>query len=354
MAAGYNDNLRSQSASRISSPFLALMPDVSATRTDGEDQYQVGLRSEWTRFTRSHEDDTLNTELSASGVNVIDPRTAAAWRLGLQDWHDALGQTDPNAPATSPDHFRAEALGAVLRHDAGTEGRWRVELEPTLSHKRYLNHRDLTRLADADTLSVVVREQYQHDAARRSGLELRAIRTQYPSDLTGITNTAMRAHLTYQSDPQPDVPLSGNLGVGGERRDFASFRPAYTGYTWDAGAQWQPRAGTLASIATTRGASEAPGQGVDEIVARRVTLSLTQEGPAHWVASVSASTGHDHYVGSDVARDDDVRAIDLAVRHDLGRRWQLAVNLGWLHRQSELAAFDFTRRLASVVLTGAL
>jgi hypothetical protein len=287
-------------------------------------------------------------------VNVVDEHTAVAWRLGLQDWHDALGQTDPNAPATSPDHFRAEALGAVWRHDGGPEARWRAELEPTLSHKRYLNHRDLTQIADADTESLVLRVQYLHDAARRSGVELRAIHTDYPSDLSAITNTALRGQLACQSDPQPGTAFSGNLAVGGERRDFARYRPTYTGYTWDASGQWQVRAGTTASIASTRGASEAPGQGVDEIVARRVTLSLTQEGPAHWTASVSASTGHDHYEGSPVARDDDVRSIDLALRHDLGRRWQLAVNLGWLHRQSELAAFDFTRRLVSVVLTGAL
>ena len=352
LALGYNDNLRSQASAPIKSRFTALLPGITADRPVGDDSYELTWRSDWTRFADSRPDDTFNTELAASGLDVYGEHTAFAWRAGWQDWHDALGLTAPEVVSPTPDHFHAFALGAVWRHDGGDTFQQRIELEPTISDKVYVNHRDTTSQADARTASLVARGLFLADGAHRYGGELRAIRTTYPTDLALISDTELRALATLQVDPSG--PFSGNAVVGFEHRNFDRARPSYAGLTWETSAQWQPRADTTLTAGASRAAVEAPGEEVDEAVIRRFTLGATQDWSARWHGTVTASASHDRYVDSPVPRDDDVRTIDLSLRADVSRTWEITLNYGWSHRSSVLTPFDFTRRVSSIVLTAAI
>lgn len=359
IAGGFNSNLRAQSAQIIASPFEVVIPDVSAARVDGDDQWQLGWHAEATRFTRSRADDTLNQELSTSGLQVLGPRTALAWHAAWQDWHETLGLADADEAAPTPEHFHAEAVGAVWRHDFGVGDApgLRLEAEPTLSRKRYLDHRDLTASADADTGTLVLRGLQREDVTHRGGVELRALRTHYPTDKSLLSNTAWRAFGLMQVDAAEGAdasPWSGSAAAGLEWRRFDSVRGPYRGAAWDAHAQWNGSPDLAWTFATSRGAADAPGEHVDEVVTTRVSTGVGIDVRTTWHGSLTLSESHDHYVASQLPRDDEVHAVDLQVRHDLARNWQVAVNAGWLQRHSEFEAFGFTRRLWSVVLTGSL
>ena len=349
LATGDNDNLRLQSSQPIRSPFVVVVPSLSVQRTRGDDTWQFAWRSEWTRFTRSAADDTLDSELSAESLQVLAPRTAMTWNLGWQDGHDALGLALPDQSAQTPDHFHAAAFGAIVRHDAGAADEHRFELEPTVSSRRYLNHRDFTFEADAATASLAARYLHLLAPGHRTGLELRAIRTRYPNGDLALSDVdrAVVATCVWDAGDGP----SGHASLGGQWRAFDAYRPAWRGVTWDVDWQWPLDVRDSVTLTTRRAADEAPGEGVDEVVSRRAALEVSRQAAARWRGSIAVSDAVEHYVGAALARDDEVQAASVAAQYDLSRRFRLAVNLGWVHRHSQVAAFDFTRRLYSITLS---
>jgi len=352
VAAGFNSNLRLQSSDEVASPFVALLPGLSAERREGDDSTQLAWRSEWTRFTRSPADDTLNTELSSSALRVLGDRTAMTWNLALQDWHDAIGLATAGQVAQTPDHFHAAALGAILRHDAGDAAQHRFELEPTLSTKHYLNHREVTAEADADTASLVGRYLRLLATGVRAGPELREIRTHYPAGSEDLSDVDTRELATLKWDPT--ATSAGAISMGAQQRRFDALRPAYQGVTWQADTQWQVGRSTVLSVGTRREAREAPGEDVDEVVDRHLEAGLAYDPSSRWHATFTVSMGTDRYVHSPVSRDDRVRSAELAIHSDLTRRLRLSLNLGCAQRHSELSAFDFTRWLGSLELSAGL
>lgn len=352
VASGYNDNLRLQSSARIASPFVAVLPGLSVARAQGDNTLEFDWRSEWTRFTDSRDDDTLNSELSAAGLELLDPHTALTWNCALQDWHDALGLAAADEVAQTPDHFEAAALGAVLRHDSDDAGTHRFELEPTVSAKRYVNHREVTAVANANTASLVGRYLYLYEAGHRLGPELRVVRTNYPSDRDGLSDTDARGLGTVKWDAGAEV--TGSFSVGGQRRWLRAPRRNYFGLVWEADWAWQFDPRTQFSFATTRGAGEAPGEGVDEVVARRASLGMGHDWSASWHGTLSASTTTNHYIGSPVSRDDRISGVDATVRYDLSRTWRLSFNYGWTKRRSEIEVFNFERQLSSIEISAAI
>lgn len=352
LAVGHNSNLRMQATAPLSSAFLAGFPTLSLARSQGDERVQVSWRGEFTRFTASPLDNTANTELGGEGLSLLDSQTALAWRLAWQDWHDAVGQASPDQPADAPDHFRAVAGGAVWRHDAGAAAQHRVELEPTLSRRRYLNHRALTRRADVDTAGLVGRYLLQTGPAWRVGAELQAVRSHYPDGSDAQSQTDWRAQAVWQAEPLQAV--HGSARVGLEHRSFDRQRPDDDRATWALDLHWQARPDTLFDWSATRAAADTPGEGADEAVARRQAWSWTQTWATGLRSTLTASLARNSYVNAPLPRDDQLRALDLAWRCDLGRRWQAGLNLGWLQRRSSVAEFGFSRRLASLSLTMAL
>ncbi|HSI60370.1 MAG TPA: outer membrane beta-barrel protein, partial [Ideonella sp.] len=352
LAAGHNDNLRLQSSAAIASPFIALFPSLTAARPAGEGHDQLSWRSEWTRFTGSRVDSTLNTELAAEGMRLLDEQTALAWRLAWQDWHDAVGQAAPDQPVDAADHFRAMALGAVWRHDAGDAAQHRTELEPTLSRKRYQNHLEVTEQANADSASLVGRYLFTLAPSRRVGPELRVVRTRFVLTDQALSNTSWRASAMWQWDATET--FNGTARLGREQRHFDRFRPPYSGTTWDADLHWLARPTTQLDFSASRAALDAPGEGADQAVSRRFALSWTQVWSPQWRATLSASHNRNQYVNAALPRQDRLRSLDLGLRCDVARNWQLGLNIGWAQRRSSISAFDFTRHLNSLVLTAAL
>jgi hypothetical protein len=353
VAGGYNDNLRLQPGPRIASPFIAVLPSLSVVRAQGDHSIEFGWRSEWTSFVRSHDDDTLNSEISAAGIDLLGPHTAMTWTLAVQDWHDALGLAAADDVAQSPDHFHAAALGVVLRHDTDDASTQRFEIEPTVSAKHYLNHRDVTSAADADTGSLVGRWLWLAAPFRRLGPEVRVIRTRYPAGDEDLSNTDTRGLATVKFEAGGGSVI-GSTSIGGQHRHFDATRFDYNGLTWDAEWQFQASARTQFSFATSRAAGEAPGEGVDEVVSRRASVGVGHDWSPRWHGTATASTSDNHYVGSALPRDDRVATLDFTLRIDLARDWRLSVNYGWIKRRSQIEVFNFERQLSSIELSAAL
>lgn len=354
VAAGHNDNLRLQSAGQRRSAFVALYPTLQLQHQDGEGRLNLAWRAEHTTYLSSRLDDSVNTELSAEGVHLLGPRTALAWRAAGQEWHDSVSQPDPSKPAAAPDRYLAAATGVVWRHDlAVAEGAVpRLELDTSLSRKRYRTQRELTILADADTASLIGRVLVPlAEAERRAGLEVRRLRQRYPNSFQSLSHTDVRVMALVQWEPTAE--WSGQAQLGPQRRRFDRLRPTQGLLTWSADLRWQASAQRSLELGWQREASDVPGDGADAVVGTRWQAAWhEQQGATR--ASLTLAQVDSRYVNGFQPREDQLRSADLALRHDLSRRWQIGLNLGWLQRRSTVAGFDFTRQLASVVLSTGL
>lgn len=397
LAYGFNDNVNLSPAGsatgseRVKSRYLTVTPELTAVLPgEGIDKLELNLRLEATRFASSPVNDTDNAETSLDGLKLLDPRTAVAWRATVQDWHDAVGSTDLNQNAGEPDHFRAWALGAVLRHDS-EDAETRTEVEATLSRKRYLNRRDVTRLGDADTRSLVLRRLWAGAAdagnppqanggngqVQRWLAELRLLGADYPG---------YRGLFTVPADPteppRPVVPLdntdtrlllgslweavdgaspffTGSAKLGWQRKHSGTGRPLVQGVTWDLVAHLQPRASTGIDLASGRVASDAPGDFADAVWIRQQSASWTELWRPDLRSTLAWVRGSNGYRYSSAGlgatgRHDRIESLELGLRLDLRRDWQVGLNWSLARRQSSQAVFDYTRHLTSVMLAVAL
>jgi len=409
LAYGTNSNLRLQPTKPLFSHFQAWMPGLSIVLPDGDQRYELSTRAEITRQLDSPQDNTTNAELALDGLNLLDERTALAWRAVLQDWHDVVGAGSDD----TADHFRAHALAGVLRHDS-EDGLLRLEAEFTRSAKRYLNHREQTAQADMHTRQAVLRAQHLVAPGVRVGAELRDTHTRYPLEAYAADNGDRRWYATVsfeptqagmpwplpplegapapanpvdasdpadpaQADPQtpqppapppsdwPGLPLAGTLKLGSEHKGFEAYAP-YQGYkrrgwkglSWEGELHWLFEGGHQLDLGLSRGASDAPGDAVDYQVAKRAQFGGSLRLSERQRMSLSFSRTDARYRGTEfplgfvLNRDDRLDSADLGWRYDLARNWQLGVNIGWARRQSTLPFAAFTRRMNSLTLTANL
>lgn len=397
LAGGYNDNVNFSPAgtatgkARVTSRYLTATPELTAVLPgEGIDKLEFNLRLEATRFASSPVNDTDNGEASLDGLKLLDPRTAVAWRATAQDSHDAVGATDLNQNAGEPDHFRAWALGAVLRHDS-EDAETRTEVEATLSRKRYLNRRDVTRLGDADTRSLVVRRLWAGaadtgDPPEANGGSGQLQRWLAELRLQGADYPGYRG-LFFRSDdpavpPRPVMPLdntdtrlvlgslweaadgaspffTGSAKLGWQRKHSSTGRPLVQGVTWDLVAHLQPRASSGIDLASGRVASDAPGDFADAVWIRQQSASWTElwrpdlRSTLAWVRGSNGYRYGSAGLGA-TGRRDRTESLELGLRLDLRRDWQVGLNWSLARRQSSQAVFDYTRHLTSVMLAVAL
>ncbi|MBQ0961195.1 outer membrane beta-barrel protein [Ideonella sp. 4Y11] len=354
VATGHNDNLRLQSAGQRRSAFVALFPTVQLQRQDGSSRLNLGWRAERTTYLSSRLDDSTNTELSADGIHLLGTRTAVAWRAAGQEWHDSVSQPDPSQPALPPDRYLAAAAGLVWRHDlALAEGASpRLELDASASRKRYRTQRALTILADADSASLIGRVLVPlAEPERRAGVELRRLRQRYPNSYQSLSHTDVRLLGLLQWEPTAE--WSGQLQAGPQQRRFDRLRPTQGLLSWSGELRWQATPRRSLELGGQREASDVPGDGADAVLGTRWQLAWHEQWGATR-ASLTLAQVRSHYVNGFQPRDDRLRSADLALRHDLGRHWQVGLNLGWLQRRSSISGFDFTRQLGSVVLSTGL
>ncbi|HSI49333.1 MAG TPA: hypothetical protein VLA61_13750 [Ideonella sp.] len=410
LAYGSNSNLRLQPTKPLFSHFHAWMPGLSIVLPDGDQRYELSTRAEITRQLDSPQDNTTNAELALDGLNLLDERTALAWRAVLQDWHDVVGAGSDD----TADHFRAHALAGVLRHDS-EDGLLRLEAEFTSSAKRYLNHREQTAQADMHTRQAVLRAQHLVAPGVRVGAELRDTHTRYPLEAYAADNGDRRWYATVSFEPTqagmpwplpplgapvssasaepaepaaadatppmpepsdwPGLPISGTLKLGSEHKGFEAYAP-YQGYnrrgwkglSWEGELHWLFEGGHQLDLGLSRGASDAPGDFVDYQITKRIQLGGSLRMSERQRLSVSVSRADARYRGDPfplvdpegfpviplLERNDRLDTADFAWRFDLARNWQLGVNLGWARRQSTLPFAAFIRRMNSLTLTANL
>lgn len=376
VSTGSNDNLTLTPPAEssplrqapISSRFVTWTPELAVSLTgDSIDRYELNLRGEFTRYFSSTINNTDNVELGLDGLNLLDPRTALAWRGSAQDWHDPVGSTDLSLQTASPDHFHAAAAGAVLRHDS-EDGSVRTEAELTVSRKRYQNHRDITRLGDVDTAGLVGRYLKTLVAGPALTLrwlaEARAVVARYPSYpevLAPLDNADTRLLGGWQWEPvEPtDAFHNGSFKLGLQRKDFSGARTSYSGLTWDVVQRWQPRLGTQFDLSAGRAAGDAPGDDLNEVVVRQEALAWTEVWRAGLRSTLNLVNGGNryHYESASAGgpqRRDHVRSVDVGLRYDVLRNLQVGLNFSVVQRRSSNAVFDYTRRINAVVLQIAL
>lgn len=380
LLAGWNDNLRLSSEPTVASRYTTWLPGLAVVGPVSETQrLSFNLGSELTRYHDSPADNTFNTELALDGAHLLAERTALAWKTTAQDWHDIVGVAAAGTTPPGADHFRALAAGAVLRHDAGDTGDVRTELEFSRSGRRYLNHREFTRMADLQSRQWTLRGLYRLEPGLHLGAELRDARLDYPDSPLGLDNrdqrlllVAIRAPEEAQGDSgdagaSPPTPrasgwvadaLAGQLRLGWQRKSYRPGQPGvparWQGKTLEADGSWQLASDHLLGLSLGRAASDAPGGGANDLLQTRLQLNWTYRLQPQTTAMLGTSAALLQFQGGELARREQVRSVDLVLRHDLSRRCQIGFNLGWARRLSDLPSQRYVRHLNALTVNLAL
>ena len=356
-------------------PLIAATPGLTLQApASPEHTFSAALQAELTRRPQSPADNANNGELTLDGAHLLSEQTALAWKLGAQDWHDIVAPPVPGQPAQSADHFHALALGSVLRHDWGAAADWRAEAELSHSTKRYLNHRELTQLADVHTWQWIARALRTVAPGVRTGLEWREGQARYPAGLLGLDNREQRwlAVALWEAEagagPRGDEEVAGDSGAprdfsaslrwGVQRKRYqpggSAQRAPWEGATWAMEGDWPVATRQHVSLGLSREASDAPADGVDHLLQTRVQLGWSMAWTADTRWTLSASTTQGLYQRGLWPRKDHTRGVDAVWQHDLTRQCQMAVQFGWARRHSSQPTDEFIRHLNQVSLTLAL
>jgi hypothetical protein len=365
LAAGWSDNLRLSATSRLKSPYSTWTPGLTLQAPEAANRtFTATLQGELTRRSQSPADNANNGELTLDGAHLLDPQTALAWKLAAQDWHDIVAPPVPGQPPTTADHFRALALGGVLRHDWAEAPAWRTEAEWSHATKRYLNHRDLTWVADVHTQQWLLRGLRAVAPGVRTGVEWRESLARYPASLLGLDNIDQRWQAVALWEPVAegapddlrDFSLSLRLGVQhkGYQPDLGVQRAPWKGVTWALEGNVPVTAAQSLSVGWAREASDAPADGVDHLLQTRAqwAWSLAWSAQTRWTLSGSAVQGL--YQRGLWPRKDRSRGVELGWQHDLTRQCQLGAQWGWARRHSSQPSDEFVRHQNQVSITLAL
>ncbi|MFO1336745.1 MAG: outer membrane beta-barrel protein [Burkholderiaceae bacterium] len=355
LTEAYNDNIDYAESQRQGSRVRTWSPSLGLSLPHGDDRYELALRGELTRYASVPANDVHNAEAVLDAVNLTGEHSAVAWRMAWQDAHEDVGNSPLSELASTPNRFLARALGAVWRLDSA-DGEHRGEFEATVSRKTYLNHRETARVGDVTTRAAVARYLCTVAPATRLLAELRDVGARYSARETALDNADQRWLVGVQREAgdDPQRQLTGGFKLGLQVKQFDRLRPTYEGLTWELGLQWRPRPATQWELASSRIASDAPGDGSNWLLARNDTLAWTELWPHGLRSTLVVSNGRQRHVYPGAfARQDSVRGYDLGLRHEWTPHWQW----GWTHsvadRRSAFEGFGFSRRVDALVVEAA-
>lgn len=355
LTEAYNDNVDYAESQRHGSRVRTWSPSLGLSLPRGDDRYELALRGELIRYACVPTSNAHNAEVVLDAVNLAGEHSAVAWRMAWQDAHEEVGNSPLSELSSTPNRFQARAVGAVWRVDSD-DGAQRGEFEATMSRKTYLNHRETTRVGDVTTRAVVARYLFTVAPATRLLAEWRDLGARYSAREAALDNADQRWLLGILRETSDERPreLTGSLKFGLQNKHFDRLRPTYEGMTWELSLQWRPRQGTEWELASSRHASDAPGDGSNWLLARSDMLAWTQQW-SHGLRStlvVSGGRQRHAYPGA-FTRQDRIRGHDLGLRHDLSRQWQWGWNHSVADRRSGFEGFGFSRRVDALVIEAA-
>ena len=348
---GYDSNITQASSSqkKESSNYWSLKPAIKADYTSRGDKYALSYSATIDRFDRSSADDVENQNLRFSADNTFTARNAISWGLGLTDAYEARGSTDLSTPTDlEPNHYRTKSANAMYRYGAsGAQGR--LEFDAGLSQKRYLNNRANLRTADFDDHNFGVRFFWRIMPKTSAIFEIKQAETDYlvraPRSLNSTSRTFL-AGLTWDATAK----TTGTVKIGRTKRDYSdSARGDFSGSSWEANINWKPLTYSAVDLSTSRAVSDAAATSLADYL---TTTSYGIRWNHSWANHLSTKLGltslKTDYRG-DSRRDKQITK-SAGIFYGF-RRWvSFGLELSHIDRDSNLALYDFDRRLTSAVV----
>jgi len=262
--------------------------------------------------------------------------------------HDPRGSTDRGVSGTT-DEFRNDGVSALFAYGAN-QARGRLELAGSSYSKRYENTRASTQFADRDTDSFRGTAFFRVFPKTSLLAEYRHDDLDYKSNGSLLDSTEKRylGGLTWEAT----IATSGTVKVGRLKKEFNSpLVKDFSGSNWEIAAEWKPLSYSKVDLFSTKTIAESTGVG-DFVLSKRYGGAWTHNWTSRFSSVASYNFTDDEFTGN--IRKDETDALGFKVSYKLNRVVTLGADLNYTKRDSNLADFNYTRKVILFTVGAAL
>jgi polysaccharide biosynthesis protein VpsM len=338
VGVGYDDNVGLTRTNETSSPLYIFSPGFLLDARDASKIFQLSAQSAVGHYSDSENDNYVDHTVRGSLDWAISGRQAIRFGYDFMRGHEPRGATDRVAETNRPDKFRLTT--PTVLYAFGTPGaQGRFETWYSDGHKRYINNRLTTALADRDTEDYGASFYWRVMPRTHALVEVRRTNIDYTSPLSLFDSREDRVYggVTWEAT----AATSGTVKVGSLRKRFdrgGSSRDA----SWEALVSWSPRTYSRFDIYTSRQPVESTGLGTF-ILSSATGINWTHSWNSLLSTSINARFQNDEYQGFN--RDDDVKSLGAKVAYKF-RRWvTLGAEFTHTTRDSNQPTFEYDRNL---------
>jgi polysaccharide biosynthesis protein VpsM len=338
LAAGYDDNVGLTRTNEQSSPFYIFSPGFLLDARDASKIFQLSAQSAVGHYSDSENDNYVDHTVRGSLDWAISGRQAIRFGYDAIRGHEARGQTDRVSESNRPDKYRLTTPSVLYAF--GTPGaQGRIEAWYGDAHKRYINNRSTTALADRDTEEYGASFYWRVMPRTHALVEVRRTNIDYTSPLSPFDSREDRFYGGVTWDAT--AATSGTVKVGSLRKRFTNG-PSSRDASWEALVSWSPRTYSRFDVYTSRQPVESTGLG-SFILSSATGVTWTHSWNSLVSTAINARFQNDEYQGFN--RDDDVKSLGAKVAYKF-RRWvTLGAEFTHTQRDSNQPAFEYDRNL---------
>lgn len=325
---GYNDNVASSNVNQIGSMVQFYRPDIVGEVKSGSDRYTLSYHGNYGRYTNSSADNYDNHEVWLAGDNYFSSRTRIGWGVGYMQSTDARGSTDVEV-TSEPNRWHAPVVRAFGAYGA-KDAIGRIELEASMTQKRYENNLAQTQVNDADLGMVSSRFFYRIMPKTSLVFELRNSTSNYTLATSSHDSTDTRAYFGATWDITNKT--SGTVKVGPASKKFTSnLYSDSTSTSWEVAVRWKPLTYSSLDLMTMRAPSDSTGLG-DYLQNTSTTLTWNHRWSEVISTRVSMGSFKTDYVNN--PRSDRISNYSLGGYYDFGNNLRFSVDYSFSERTS--------------------
>lgn len=336
---GYNDNVASSNINPIGSLIQFYRPEIVGEVKSGSDRFTLSYHGNYGRYANSSADDYDNHEVWLAGDKYFTSRARVGWGVGHLQSTDARGSTDVGV-LSEPNRWHAPVVRAIGAYGA-KDAIGRIEVEASMTQKRYENNLAQTQINDADLGMLSGRFFYRVMPKTSLVFELRNSSSNYILSTSNRDNTETRAYVGATWDITDKT--SGTVKVGPASKKFkSSLYSDSTRASWEASVRWMPLTYSSLDLMAMRAPSDSTGQG-DYLQNTSTTLIWNHRWTNAFSSRASVGSFGTDYVND--PRADEITNYSLGGYLDVGKNLRLSVDYTRSLRSSNQANNDYRRNV---------
>lgn len=347
----YDDNIRENGINEQSSWVTNINPSVLVEAIDGLNVYQLEYDINHALVHSARDDDYTNHKLRGMAHFELNSRN----RLTFNARYDHTETLTDTTVLDESDKFKTLYADAVYGFGVPT-AIMNADLGVNYTRMRTRNSDDINADREYDRFGMLYTLYYRIGPRTRLLAEYRYDDYEYELTPLTIDNSSAydnKRHRAYVGATwAATAKTTGSVRVGYERRKFDDNNVSDTnGASWEADLTWTPRTYSTVTLSTSK--SVEPGR----ISSRFVdTTQVGANWNHYWTPRFSSDLFYRwadeeyKYQSSPLDRDDDLHEAGFEVRYDVQRWMTVGLGFRWKDRDSDVAARDYDRSLATINL----